>query len=165
MGQSQPEPWRMASPHVPGKGWEEVAAVVGGEPVTSYGMGDVDALVHQVNRAETVRRRMVGGYPQEHWYVVIDAMFEHGLDEAALLILDQLIDSAEQLAQYDTREPQDYWYNRAAMIHHRRGDHDAEAAVLDRWLAHWPADRWRPNHARQRIVRRLQRIREGPWHH
>lgn len=148
----------MASPHVPGKGWEEYSTTVDQEYVT-LPEDPVEAMIHETNHAETIRRRIVGGHPQEHWYVVIGAMFDHGLDDTALPVLEKLMAAAESLAQYDTREPEPYWFERAAMIHRRHGEYPFEIMVLDRWLGHWPADRWRPNRHRDRILKRRDAAR------
>lgn len=101
----------------------------------------VDRLIAVVNMEEAYRRRRVRGKDLNDWHPQLDAWAESGQTVEALRLLGEIMETVENLEQYDPREPQPYWFEVAARIHHRAGRHEEEAAVLRRWLDKWPPSR------------------------
>lgn len=58
-----------------------------------------------------------------------------------LALLFEIIDATEREALYSGLEPPPGYYTRAAIVYRKRGDLDAEIAVLERWMRVCPPDR------------------------
>lgn len=113
-----------------------------------------------INAEELMRRRVVRGMDLNDNIAVIDNLVAQGLAAEALELLEEIIAVVETLEQYDDREPQPYWYERAAGLHRRLGNHEAELDVLGRWLIAWPPSRLRPDLARDRVRARYRDVVE-----
>ncbi|WP_427017890.1 hypothetical protein ACQCSX_04545 [Pseudarthrobacter sp. P1] len=150
----------MSSPNLPDKGWEDISVELDGEVVTSIPGSEVDRLIMVANSEEMWSRRVVAGWDMERWLLPVDDLTRAKRYPEALDIMADLRAAAASLTQYDTREPDPYWFERTAVVHRRIRNYAAEVAVLEVWLAHWPPDRFRPNQARQRIATRLARAKE-----
>lgn len=118
----------------------------------------VDAAIAAINMEECYRRRLVRGRDLNEWHTDLENWILTGQDDTALGFLGEAIAAVETLEQYDDREPQSYWYEKAADIHQERGDHAAASAVLERWMATWPEVRRRRDSTRLRIKTRLVRL-------
>ncbi len=102
---------------------------------------DADRAIAVINMEEAFRRRLVRGRDINEWHPTISEWLAAGRDDDVLTLVAEIIDATMILEQYDPREPQPYWFELAARIHHRRGAHRDEAVILRRWLARWPYSR------------------------
>lgn len=121
-------------------------------------MRQVDMAIQAINAEELMRRRRVRGLDLNDHIAVIDSLVSEGLVPQALELLEEIIAVVETLEQFDDREPQPYWYERAAGLHRRSGNHEAELDVLGRWLIAWPPARKRADLARDRVRARYRDV-------
>lgn len=117
-------------------------------------MNPVERAIASINAEELRRRRTVRGKDLNDLIPVLDSYSAVGMAREFLGLLGEIMAACETLEQFDPREPQPYWYERAAGMHRRLGEHDEELDVLARWLMHWPASRERNDLARDRIKAR-----------
>lgn len=125
-------------------------------------MIDVDLALARINAEECARRRLVRGKDLNGWLAVLDEMILAKQHDEALDLLGEIMDACETLEQYDPREPHPYWYERAAGLLRKTGQHGREMETLARWLDRWPDSRPRPDFARERIRARLEDVRQRP---
>lgn len=90
-------------------------------------------------RAERFERGLVGGVHYLETIEPIKQLKRDGKLEEALALCYAAIEGAE--AARDGREPAPWYTEQAAIIHRKRGEGEAEAAVLRRWLAACPLER------------------------
>lgn len=126
----------------------------------TYSVTKTDLLIVRINSEELWRLRRVWGLDLGDWHPYLDALIAAGKTQKALDLLAELIIASETLVQYDSREPEPYWYERAAVLYRRLHRLDDEAAILERWLTFWPETRYLPNKSRERIIWRLGRVRQ-----
>lgn len=117
-------------------------------------MNQVERAIASINAEELRRRRTVRGKDLNDLIPVLDSYSAVGMSREFLGLLGEIMAACETLEQYDPREPQPYWYERAAGMHRRLGQHGEELDVLARWLMYWPASRERTDLARDRIKAR-----------
>lgn len=117
----------------------------------------VDAAIRRINTDELYRLRRVRGRDLNQWHQDLTVWIQGGLPEEALALLGEIITVAETLQQYDSREPQPYWYEKAAKILADQGEHGAAELLLRNWLHLWPETREQSAHRRKRIEARADR--------
>lgn len=116
-----------------------------------------ERAIRQVNTEELLRRRLVRGHDLNTWIPQLQHWESTGDHHQALDLLGEIIDTVETLAQYDSREPDAYWYLMAARILRSQDDHGRARTVLHRWMEHWPRSRPAfPSH-RLRVAQALRR--------
>ena len=89
------------------------------------------------NRALQFKNGMVGGYHYLETIEPIKKLKREGRLEEALALCYGAIEGAERARE--RREPAPGYTIQAAIIHRKRGERDAEIAVLQRWLALCPS--------------------------
>jgi hypothetical protein len=104
------------------------------------------------HRAKQFQRGLVGGIHYLETIEPIKQLKRDGKMEEALALCYSAIEGAE--AARDGREPAPWYTEQAAIIHRKRGEREAEAAVLRRWLAACPPER----RAGSKIQERLDKI-------
>ncbi|MDZ5076794.1 hypothetical protein [Nesterenkonia sp. HG001] len=118
-----------------------------------------DDAIRRINTEELYRRRQVRGRDLNDWHAELRQWEEAGLYEEVLSLLGEITHAVETLAQYDSREPQAYWYLYAARILKLQGEARAAEVLLIRWLDHWPEDRPQyPSH-RARVEAAIRALR------
>lgn len=115
----------------------------------------VDLAIASINMEECYRRRLVRGRDLNEWFTQLEVWLESGQYEEALSFLGEAIGAVETLEQFDNREPQSYWYQKAADVYEDMGQPGNAAKVLQRWLASWPAHRQGNNSDRHEVCSRL----------
>ncbi|MCR6033816.1 hypothetical protein GGQ22_20640 [Nocardioides sp. zg-579] len=103
-------------------------------------------------RAERFERGLVGGVHYLETIEPIKQLKRDGKLDEALALCYAAIEGAE--AGRDGREPAPWYTEQAAIIHRKRGEREAEAAVLRRWLAACPLER----RAGSKIQERLDKL-------
>ncbi|MGP5340766.1 hypothetical protein ACTXML_09030 [Glutamicibacter arilaitensis] len=61
--------------------------------------------------------------------------------EEMVVLLERIIDVTHSLVQYDSREPQPYYAEKAASIYRKLGRRKDAIRVLRRWVEAWPPER------------------------
>lgn len=86
---------------------------------------------------------LVRGRHYTEWVPTLDELRSRGADHENeyLALLLEIIDATEREAAYSGLEPAPGYSIRAAVVYRRRGDIDAEIAVLERWLRACPPER------------------------
>lgn len=105
-------------------------------------------------RAEQFRRGMVGGYHFLETVEPIKQLKREGRLEEALALCYGAINAAEH--DREGREPAPWYTEQAAIIHRKRGEHDKELEVLQRWVRLCPAER----RAGHRLTQRLAKLQD-----
>jgi hypothetical protein len=123
-------------------------------------MPDIEEIERQFEagrrlRAQAEQASQVRGRHYIHWVPMLDELRERGDDEQALPLLLEIIDAAERAAVIQGLEPPPGYTERAAVIYRRRGDLDAEVALLRRYLDACPPGR---GGMTTRIGQRLRRL-------
>lgn len=96
----------------------------------------------------------LGEHVQELLEMEVDKKYEQ-----MLIRLEEIIDVTHTLVQYDTREPQPYYAEKAATIYMKLGRRDDAIRVLHRWLDAWPTGRFTMQPAqREKIIARIARL-------
>lgn len=103
-------------------------------------------------RAAQFKRGLVGAHHYLETVEPIKQLKREGRLEEALALCYAAIDGAER--DRDGREPAPWYTEQAAIMHRKRGEHDQEVAVLQRWLRMCPADR----RAGSKIQERLDKL-------
>lgn len=103
-------------------------------------------------RAAQFKRGLVGAHHYLETVEPIKQLKREGRLEEALALCYGAIDGAER--DRDGREPAPWYTEQAAIIHRKRGEHDQEVAVLQRWLRMCPPDR----RAGSKIQERLDKM-------
>ncbi|GAA4914628.1 hypothetical protein [Nesterenkonia rhizosphaerae] len=119
---------------------------------------DPDLLIEQINTEELYRRRLVWGRDLNDWHLTLDHWISTGLTAKALELLELILETVETLEQFDTREPQFYWYKMTAELYLSTGEPDKAADTLERWVAGWPDSRAVPDQARASLERTKTQI-------
>lgn len=101
-----------------------------------------DARAYAVSDATENRASQVRGRHYTEWVPELDSMRTEGRDDEALEILLECIAAAERGARVMGRQPAPAYTTRAAIIYRRRKDYASEVAILERWKAACPPDRW-----------------------
>ena len=149
---------RMRDPRLPYEDpLEDVEVMVNGETIRYDRLSPVDELIIAANNEELTTRRIMWGLDRDDWLLAISELARDGHLDAAILIARRWCDVATTLVQYDRREPDPHGFEVLARLHHKAGDHAAEAATLREWLAAWDDNRGRTHGARRRITAKLER--------
>lgn len=123
-------------------------------------MNHVDYAIAAINADELMRRRRVRGRDLNEWIGPLQEMIDAGQDAEALELLEEIMACCETLEQYDPREPQPFWYEKACGLLRRSRRYSEEAQTLTRWLRRWPAERPRADLAQERIQARREYAQE-----
>lgn len=123
-------------------------------------MNQVEYAIAAINAEELMRRRMVRGKDLNDWLGPLQEMIDAGQDAEALELLEEIMSCCETLEQFDPREPQPFWYEKACGLLRRSRRYEEEARTLTRWLSRWPAERPRGDLAQERIEARREYARE-----
>lgn len=76
-----------------------------------------------------------------------------------VVLLEQIIDVTHTLEQYDPREPQPYYAQKAATIYNKLRRRPDAIRVLRRWVEAWPPERPTTQvREREKIIERLVRL-------
>jgi len=118
----------------------------------------VDIAIASINMQELYRRRMVRGRDLNEWFDDLEAWIAAGEYEEALTFLGEAIGTVETLEQFDNREPQPYWFQKAADLYEDSGEPEAAAKVLRRWLESWPPRRERRDGMREVVCTRIAQL-------
>lgn len=129
-------------------------------------MPDIEEIERQFEagrrmRAEAERASQVRGRHYIQWVPTLDELREKGDDEQALPLLLEIIDAAERAARIQGLEPPPSYTERAAVIYRRRGDREAEIALLQRYLDACPPGRGGLTSPIGQRLRRLTMSRES----
>jgi hypothetical protein len=100
----------------------------------------------------SARASDVRGRPYVLWPDTVRELKREKRHDEALELLYECIGAAERDAR--GREPAPWYTENAAIIHRQRGEHDAEVAVLEHWIAATP-----PARRYGRISERLEKAR------
>lgn len=119
----------------------------------------VDIAIASINMEECYRRRLVRGRDLSEWHTDLEAWIATGEYEQALEFLGEAIGAVETLEQYDDREPQPYWFQKAADLYEDMGEPENAAKVVDRWLRSWPARRPRRDGMREDMCTRAANLK------
>lgn len=123
-------------------------------------MNQVEYAIAAINAEELMRRRQVRGRDLNEWIGPLQELIDTGADAEALALLEEIMDCCETLEQFDPREPQPFWYEKACGLLRRSRRYEEEAGTLTRWLERWPADRVRADLAQERILARREYAQE-----
>ncbi len=104
-------------------------------------------------RAQRFKDGMVGGYHYLEAIEPIKQLKREGRLEEALALCYGAIEGAEH--SREGREPAPGYTIEAAIIHRKRGERDAEIAVLQRWLALCPEKHRKESRVRERLDKLL----------
>jgi hypothetical protein len=155
---------RRRDPRLPGSGLEDVETVVDGQRVVSYELSDLDKLIATSHQDALDEKRVMWGLDRDDWLLAMEALQKEGHLEAAALISRRWCDIAIAARGHDSREPDWVGFQRLASIRRSQRDRAAELAILDEWLSYWPADRWRGDKERDRVVERRDRLKRRMEH-
>lgn len=122
--------------------------------------GDADKLIASINMEELYVRRRVRGRDLNDWHNQLAEWEHQGAHYAALELLHEVMDTVEGLDWLDAREPQLYWFDKAARMMASQGRHDDAAVTLRRWLACWPDHRAEAFTTRAGLDSRRAAVRE-----
>jgi len=111
-------------------------------------------------RGEEEAAARVRGKHYVDWIETLNRWRSEGRDDESLELLLEIIDAAERHARVVGWEPAPGYTHRAAVIFRRRGDHAAEVAIIERWLAACPPERRGPRATQSKLAVRLVKARE-----
>ncbi|WP_102158734.1 hypothetical protein [Zhihengliuella halotolerans] len=120
----------------------------------------IQRLIDDINSETLWERRLVDGRDLNEWLHPLAALEAAGDYAAALALLERIIETTHALVQYDVREPQAYWAEKAAALHIKSGRPDRAISTLQHWLDAWPEERAVKNRDRARIRARLTKLME-----
>ncbi len=112
-------------------------------------------MFHELDRADTVR-----GRHHSDWVSTLDRLRARGMDDAGLELLAECMAAAEREAWALESPPPTIYAHRAAVIHRRRRDYEAEVDVLERWIAACPEPRDPYSRLAVRLVK-ARRLRDA----
>jgi len=123
---------------------------------------DLDKAVRDVrNRSRAdIESMTFAGQPLWDWLDHVKALEKAGDPDQALKLVEALIVAAEQEATISGREPGPAYTERAAMIHRKRREYDAEIEVIERWMNACPPEKRGPGATQTKLADRLVRARE-----
>ena len=119
----------------------------------------IQRLIEAINMDHLWKLRKLHGKDlAEHVQDLVEMEADKRFEEMVVL-LEQIIDVTHTLEQYDAREPQPYYAQKAATIYNKLKRRQDSIRVLRRWLAAWPTERPTTQvRERENIIARLARL-------
>ena len=145
---------RRRDPRLPGPALEDVETTVGGVPVTSRDLSDLDKLIAGAHQDALDEKRLMWGLDRDDWLLAIEELTTTR-PEVATVLLCRWCDIAVEASAHDSREPDSWGFNRLADLYHAAGDHGAEHDLLAEWVGHWSGRDTAPRDL-SRITKRLE---------
>lgn len=117
-------------------------------------MDDIDAIIARTEKRTRLRKAaqaagVVRGRHYTEWVEHLNTLRARGdSDDEALELTLEIIAAAETAAHIQSNGPSPGPTIRAAVIYRRRGDREAEIAILQRWVSACPPEsdpmKWKP---------------------
>lgn len=125
---------------------------------------DLDQAIRSVERGKDTGdlASQFLGQPLWDWLRYAEELSKSGGSEVerALALVYALITIAEREAVASGREPAPAYTERAAILHRKRREYNAEVAVIERWERACPPERRGPGEAQAKLAQRLIKARE-----